>query len=286
MDKHSVEIHDRGAGFGSLVYPVMSRRAGGLSLGINLFPDAKRCSFDCPYCEVLPFRGEAVFSPGALAARLELFFGSEYGEEWAPEPLKDICVSGNGEPTLSPWLGEALSLCASARRDNARVASGSKLVIITNSTGFLDPGVSAVLKRYCENESLEIWAKLDAGRQELFGRMSGSAYSLDEIQEGIRRFAAESPVVIQTMLCSLGDIAPGPDEARVYAGRVGGMLEDGAKIKAIHLYTVARKPATGAAWPLPAEDILSFAGIVKEILGDSPPVECFDSRGRISAISP
>ncbi len=43
---------------GRLVYPVVSRRSGGLSLGVNLFPEAKLCSFDCPYCEVFPVRGE------------------------------------------------------------------------------------------------------------------------------------------------------------------------------------------------------------------------------------
>ena len=33
------------------VYPVISRRAKGLSIGVNLNPD-KRCSFDCVYCQV------------------------------------------------------------------------------------------------------------------------------------------------------------------------------------------------------------------------------------------
>lgn len=33
------------------VYPVISRRSGGLSVGINLNPD-KVCNFDCVYCEV------------------------------------------------------------------------------------------------------------------------------------------------------------------------------------------------------------------------------------------
>src|SRR5215813_13796461 len=33
------------------VYPVLSRRAGGISLGINLNPD-KVCNFDCIYCQV------------------------------------------------------------------------------------------------------------------------------------------------------------------------------------------------------------------------------------------
>jgi len=33
------------------VYPVISRRAGALSIGLNLNPD-KVCNFDCIYCQV------------------------------------------------------------------------------------------------------------------------------------------------------------------------------------------------------------------------------------------
>ena len=33
------------------VYAVLSRRAGGVSIGVNLNPD-KRCNFRCVYCQV------------------------------------------------------------------------------------------------------------------------------------------------------------------------------------------------------------------------------------------
>jgi hypothetical protein len=33
------------------VYPVISRRSGGVSIGLNLNPD-KSCNFDCVYCQV------------------------------------------------------------------------------------------------------------------------------------------------------------------------------------------------------------------------------------------
>src|SRR6266566_1592853 len=33
------------------VYPVLARRSGGISVGINLNPD-KACNFDCIYCQV------------------------------------------------------------------------------------------------------------------------------------------------------------------------------------------------------------------------------------------
>src|SRR6266540_3007980 len=46
-----VQDHSRQFADFTFVYPVISRRSRGLSLGINLNPD-KVCNFDCIYCEV------------------------------------------------------------------------------------------------------------------------------------------------------------------------------------------------------------------------------------------
>ena len=46
-----VQDHSRQFADFTFVYPVISRRSGGLSIGINLNPD-KVCNFDCVYCEV------------------------------------------------------------------------------------------------------------------------------------------------------------------------------------------------------------------------------------------
>ena len=46
-----VQDHSRQFADFTFVYPVISRRARGLSIGINLNPD-KVCNFDCVYCEV------------------------------------------------------------------------------------------------------------------------------------------------------------------------------------------------------------------------------------------
>src|SRR6476646_2239078 len=54
------------------VYAVISQRAHGLSIGINLNPD-KCCNFDCAYCEVnrtLP-AGDSLVDLDVLAGELE-----------------------------------------------------------------------------------------------------------------------------------------------------------------------------------------------------------------------
>ena len=47
----AVQDHTRHFTDFTFVYPVISRRSKGLSIGANLNPD-KGCNFDCIYCEV------------------------------------------------------------------------------------------------------------------------------------------------------------------------------------------------------------------------------------------
>ena len=49
--RRAFAAHDRRWHNYTLVYPVISRRSGGLSIGVNLNPDAA-CNFDCVYCMV------------------------------------------------------------------------------------------------------------------------------------------------------------------------------------------------------------------------------------------
>ena len=47
----TVTDHDRDAAHRTYVYPVVSRRAGGVSVGINLNPN-NACNWRCIYCQV------------------------------------------------------------------------------------------------------------------------------------------------------------------------------------------------------------------------------------------
>ncbi len=279
MGKYTVSVHDRGADQSSLVYPVVSRRSGGLSVGINLFPDGKRCSFDCPYCEVRPFAGGVIFSAEALEAELEAFLAVDYKAAWAPRPVRDLCVSGNGEPTLSPHLWEALEICAAARRRHpAILAPGAcPIVIITNSTGFMDGETARRLAEFARREPLDIWAKLDAGSQERFAFMSRSSYSLDDISDALGNFARSTPITIQTMVCGMDGAADA--EALSYAARVNAMLEKGAAIKAIQVYTLARAPLEAGISALSDEAVMRFVRLVSGALSRPLPVYGYGERG-------
>jgi len=279
MSENSVSVHDRGARQTSLVYPVSSRRSGGLSIGINLFPDRKRCNFDCPYCEVRPFEGGAAYSAAVLAAELEAFCKAGYAEGWSPEPVRDLCVSGNGEPTLSPHLAEALSLCAEARRAHPDLLGKAPIVVITNGTGFLDATTSRALAEFAKTEPLRIWAKLDGWDQDSFSAMSRSSFQLDDILAALASFACVTPITIQTMLCGLGGRVPSLADASVYAGRLASLLAAGAKIEAVQLYTLARMPSEANVSPLGDAALLAFAGEAAAALHGAVPVAAFGERG-------
>jgi histidinol dehydrogenase len=203
-----VEDHREREG-GALVYPVYSRRSGGLSVGVNLFPDEKRCSFDCPYCEVFPFRTNCRFSVERMEEDLREVLGRV--RETGGVPVRDICFSGNGEPTMSPDFAAALKAAAAIR---AELVPQAKLVLITNGTGLLDGGTFDLLRRYARGpEALVIWLKLDAGTESWYRAMARSAVPFAPLVGQIRAFTAAAPVIIQTMLCYIEGNAPPEAEA-------------------------------------------------------------------------
>ncbi len=263
--------HRRDREAGRVVYPVISRRSGGLSLGINLFPDAKLCSFDCPYCEVFPIApGMPGFSIVELESELGAFLDS-YDQGPAPEPLRDICLSGNGEPCLSPHLGGVLDLLARFRGDLPLRLGRPEIVLISNSSGFSDPGVSDLLERFYRDEGLVVWAKLDAGNERLFRAMSGlgaaGGLSFDGIVAGLLAFSRRVPVVVQTMLCGLDGAAPSASDLEDYSALLSRLVREGARVREVHLYTFARPCPSGRCSSLDDAALAGAAAFVQASTG-------------------
>jgi wyosine [tRNA(Phe)-imidazoG37] synthetase (radical SAM superfamily) len=260
--------HRTGREAGRLVYPVVSRRSGGLSLGVNLFPDAKLCSFDCPYCEVFPVE-ESIgrFSIAGLEEELEDFLERGYPQDWTGERVRDICFSGNGEPTLSPFLGEALELCARFRRSHRDILGSSALVLITNSTGFADTSVPGLLEAASRSEGLVVWAKLDAGSERHFSLMSGTEGGLERVAEGILTYSRRASLVIQTMLCEVQGYAPSDEDIDDYSRLLARLLGEGARVSEVHLYTFARPCPSGACAALGDARLLECAAAVRARTG-------------------
>jgi histidinol dehydrogenase len=209
---------------GALVYPVYSRRAGGLSVGINLFPDNKLCSFNCPYCEVFPFSSVQTFSLPLMEEALVEALTEARGRGLI---VRDICFSGNGESTLSPQFPAALE---AAFRIRDREFSGAELVLITNGSGLLDDETFNLLRQAALREQgLRIWLKLDAGTPLWYESMDRSSIPFELLIEKIRAFVKCAPLTLQTMICAINGMAPPPDEARAWEALVSELASSSAE---------------------------------------------------------
>jgi histidinol dehydrogenase len=267
-----VENH-RGRENGLIVYPVYSRRSGGLSIGINLFPDKKDCPFDCPYCEVFPFSSNTFFSLPQMEEDLcEAIIAA--GEQNVP--VKDICFSGNGEPSLSPDFPDALSLAAKIRD---KLAPSAKIVFITNGTGLLTYEVFKILNDAAAGQiALDIWLKLDAGTPGWYEKMNRCDIEFEYITSVINRFTSAAPVTIQTMLCAVEDSPPPAEEARAWEKLLVELAETN-NIRKVQLYGKARPaPEDPLSSALPVSYLEERAASLRAALaakGFSVPVEVY-----------
>jgi histidinol dehydrogenase len=260
---------------GVLVYPVYSRRSGGLSVGINLFPDRKCCPFDCPYCEVFPFSTNAFFSTEQMEEDLRAAIADAVKRNI---PVMDICFSGNGEPSLSPDFPTALELAGRIRNE---MVPSAKLVLITNGAGLLQPGLFSLLADAAapsqEGEpsfALDIWLKLDAGTPGWYQLINRSGIPHDKLIAKIKEFAASAPVTIQTMLCSVDGLAPPPDEAQAWESLLLELATIAAgKLRKVQIYGKARpSPEDPKAQALPVAYLEKRADSLRQALGVSAQI--------------
>ncbi|MDR2731059.1 MAG: hypothetical protein LBB81_09225 [Treponema sp.] len=258
---------------GVIVYPVYSRRSGGLSVGINLFPDKKDCPFDCPYCEVFPFSTGAVFSLKQMEEDLRIAIKDALEQN---TPIKDLCFSGNGEPSLSAAVPDALKMAANIRKE---LAPSAKLVLITNGAGLLQPSIFSMLAQAVIDEiALDIWLKLDAGTSEWYKKINRSSILFTELTEKIKEFAFLAPVTIQTMLCAVDGEFPYQTEARAWE-RLALELAVTGNIRKVQIYSKVRPaPEDPLASPLPGDYLEQRAASLLRAFsaqGITTPVEVY-----------
>ena len=263
---------------GVLVYPVYSRRSGGLSVGINLFPGQKQCPFDCPYCEVFPFSTNAEFFLEQMEADLRAAIAAAQERN---VPVNDICFSGNGEPSLSPDFPAALKLADCIRRE---MVSAAELVLITNGAGLLQPEIFSLLQNAA---ALNIWLKLDAGTPQWYQKLNRTAIHFEKLIAKIKDFAASAPVTIQTMLCAVDGKGPPEEEAQAWENltlELAVIAAAAGGIRKIQIYGKARPaPEDPKTTALPVECLEERAASLRRALTAAnarskipvPPVEVY-----------
>lgn len=268
--------HNRIYGSNRFVYPVLSRRSNGVSLGVNLNPD-KVCNFDCIYCQVdRTTRSETRFvEMDQLLAELRTtldfitsgdFFGDGPFKDIPPElkRLNDIAFSGDGEPTTYKNFDEIISTCASLKQELE--LDDVKMVLITNASMFHRDHVKAGLQILDENQG-EIWAKLEAGTEAYFQTIDRTSFKLQEIVDNIAAAARRRSVVIQSLFMNVNGVAPSNEELLAFCSRLSEIVTAGGAIDHVQIYTVARPPAESFVTALSNSEVDQIVTLVKEQTG-------------------
>jgi wyosine [tRNA(Phe)-imidazoG37] synthetase (radical SAM superfamily) len=242
-------LHSRRFEDYQFVYPVVSRRSRGISIGMNVNPD-KACNFDCIYCQVdraTPPTVSQFDLPRAESELREMLSLVTTGQIAARAPfdsvprdllrLNDIALSGDAEPTTLPNFSETIAMIARVK------PAGVKIVLITDAGG-LDRADVRVGLAIMDAHDGEVWAKLDAGTEDYYRLVNRSAIPFARILKNIGSCAKVRPVVIQSLFMNIHGTGPSRAEIDAYIGRLRDIRSDGGHIKLVQVYTIARKPMT------------------------------------------
>lgn len=270
------QSHPRNFGENRYVYPVLSRRAGGISLGVNLNVD-KVCNFGCVYCQVdRTEKGTREFVDLArLAAELDdtvrlvlsgrLYEDARFRE--TPDALRrlnDIAFSGDGEPTSYRNFDQVVAAAAEVRRRHG--LDQVKLVLITNASLFHRPHVQRGLEILDANHG-EIWAKLDAGTEAYYQLVARSAVPFQRILDNLLLAARARPIVIQSLFMRIREEPPAQAELEAYCQRLNDLVSGGGRIQLVQVHTIARPPAESWVAALSPAEVKSLAELIRDRTG-------------------
>jgi len=269
------------------VYPVVSRRSRGLSIGINLNPDTI-CNFDCVYCQVKkaehpsPQPVDLDQLRAELTALLDAVINGDLWEHArfaAIDPtfkrLNDIAFSGDGEPTSCKAFPDAVDMAIDLKQ--SRGLNDTKIILITNATLLGREHVEQAIQVMDQNQG-EVWAKLDAGTDAYYQQVDRSAVPFQKILDNILACGRRRPIVIQSMFAKLHDTPIPEDEFSAYTQRIAELLNQGCRIKSIQLYTIARQPLESFASALSDETLIRMTDRLRDTV-PGIPVHWFGAHG-------
>ena len=269
---HVFQRHGRRFEDNRYVYPVVSRRSRGLSIGVNLNPD-KVCNFDCIYCQV-DRRSESevrfVDTDGLMDELRSVLELSVSGAVFASDRLRDtpehlrrlndIAFSGDGEPTTFLNFDEIIGRAAELRQEIA--PPETEMVLITNASMFHREHVRRGLAILDANNG-NIWAKLDAGTAEYYHLIERTKIPFQRILDNITAAARVRPVTIQSLFMNVAGEPPSTVEIDAYCDRLNEITAAGGTIQWVQIYTVARPPAESFVTALTADQLENIATAVR-----------------------
>jgi len=266
--------HNRDIAGLTYVYPVISRRARGVSLGINLNTN-NACNWACVYCQVpnLTRGGPPPVDLALLETELRAFLAQVvHGDFMARQVpadarrLSNVAFSGNGEPTSSPEFEAAVELVIGVLNElHIRAADGTPLPIrlITNGSLLHRESARRGIARIGEHGG-EVWFKVDRATSEGIAEVNRVNLNPEHMRLNLLRSADLAPTWIQTCLFGRDGKDPDETELQAYLNFVASVQ---TRIQGVHLYGIARQvmqPGAEHLWRLPEQTLEAVAKRLKE----------------------
>lgn len=276
VSKQYLSIHDHSRELSGLkyIYSVISRRAGGLSIGINLNVN-NACNWQCIYCEIpnLTRGSPPPIELDVLENELRLFLhdiihGDYMERNVAIEDrhLKDIAFSGNGEPTSAAEFPQVILIVKKILQE-FDLLHKIKIRLITNGSLMHEASVLKSIEML-EEINGEVWFKVDAATEETIKTVNQVNLKPNQILERLLNTANICPTFVQTCIFMIDGKSPYDKDIDAYIE----LINKAKKIiKGVHLYGLARPSLQPRAGDLGRISEDELKNIAKKLIGLNIP---------------
>jgi wyosine [tRNA(Phe)-imidazoG37] synthetase (radical SAM superfamily) len=276
VSKQYLSIHDHSRELSGLkyIYSVVSRRAGGLSIGINLNVN-NACNWQCIYCEIpnLTRGSPPPIELDLLENELRLFLhdiihGDYMERNVAIEDrhLKDIAFSGNGEPTSAAEFPQVILIVKKILQE-FDLLHKIKIRLITNGSLMHEASVLKSIEML-EEINGEVWFKVDAATEETIKTVNQVNLKPNQILERLLNTANICPTFVQTCIFMINGKSPDDKDIDAYIE----LINKAKKIiKGVHLYGLARPSLQPRARDLERISEEELKNIAKKLIGLNIP---------------
>jgi len=268
-----VSEHSRDVAGLRYIYPVISRRAGGISVGINLNTN-NACNWRCLYCQVPDLKlGTAppvdlMLLEKELRGFLHELLHGDFMSARVPEGarrINDIALSGNGEPTSAAEFVQVIELIGALKQELA-LPESIKLVLITNGSQLHRESVQQGLRHMAQFNG-EVWFKLDRASEPGMARINDTRTTMDKVRNNLTAAIAYCPNTwLQTCWFALDGKVPDTQDEEDYLQFLAALLRENIKPQGVLLYGIAR-PSMQAEAPrlgaLPLAQMEAFADRIR-----------------------
>ncbi|MEE9345608.1 MAG: radical SAM protein [Methylococcales bacterium] len=244
----TVSDHSRDVAGFTYVYPVISRRTNGLSIGINLNPN-NACNWRCIYCQVPDLkRGSAptinlqLLSTELLSLLDDVQHGDFYKRFEVPHhqrQIRDIAISGNGEPTSAREFSDVVVLLGQVAQQ-ASLLGKINIVLITNGSLMHQAQVQIGLSLLAQLDG-EVWFKLDRATDSGMREINNAASGMKRAQNNLGIALKHCPLWIQTCLFALDGQSPSAADWQAYLSLLSVFRNTDHRPLGVLLYGLARQ---------------------------------------------